>query len=76
MRKLTVGMAMVGLGLTLAACNKSEPAANEAVVEETAPAAGEAMDANMSMEMNAVDANAVDANAADGNVTEQGSTDH
>ena len=76
MRKLVASMAVIGLSMAIGACNKTEPAANEAVVEETAPVADEAMDANAAMEMNAADVNAADANAADGNATEQGSTDH
>ena len=65
MRKYLTGAALVAISLSIAACNKAEPA-NEAVTEE--PLANEAMDANMDMGMdaNAVDANATaDANAAD-----------
>ena len=81
MRKLLVGVAAVAISMSMTACNKAEePTANEAVVEE--PMANETLDANASMDMNAMDANAVDANAttdanaADANATEQGSTDH
>ncbi len=80
MRKLLIGAAAVAISLSMTACKKTEPAANEAVAEE--PMANETMDANATMDMNATDANAVDgnaamdANAADANATEQGSTDH
>ena len=80
MRKYLMGVTMVAISMSIAACNKTEPAANEAVVEE--PMANETMDANAAMDMNATDANAtdanatMDANAADANATEQGSTDH
>ena len=81
MRKLLVGVAAVAISMSMTACKKAEDtAANEAVVEE--PMANEAVDANMTMDANAVDANATDANAAadanaaDANATEHGSTDH
>lgn len=79
MRKLLIGSAILGLSMAIVACNKTETAngaaANEVVVEETAPAANDMMDANAT-DANAMDANAMDANAADANATEQGSTDH
>ena len=80
MRKYLMGVTMVAISMSIAACNKTETATNEAVVEE--PMANEVVDANAAMDANAVDANAVDANAAmdanatDANATEQGSTDH
>jgi hypothetical protein len=75
MRKLLIGVAAVAISMSMAACKKTEPAANEAVAEE--PMANDAMDANAMMDANATDANAaMDANAADANATEQGSTDH
>jgi hypothetical protein len=76
MRKLLIGSAILGLSMAIVACNKTETAndaaANEVVVEETAPVANDVMDANAAMDANAT----MDANAADENATEQGSTDH
>lgn len=69
MKSFMTGMAVV-LAVTVAACQRQEPAddADQAgaasEVIETAPA-----------DANAVDANAATDNSAD-NVTEQGSTDH
>ena len=69
MRKYLMGVALVAISMSIAACNKTEPATNEAVAEE--PMANESMDANAAMDMNAVDANAVDANAtADANAAD------
>jgi hypothetical protein len=74
MRKILTGMAAIALGMSMTACNKSEPAANEATNEAVAeePMANETMDANATMDMNAsedmnaaTDANAADANAAE-----------
>ena len=75
MRKYLIGTAMVGLCLTMTACNKAEePAAtNETVVEEAAPVANEG-DMN-GMDMNAADANAADAGAADANAADANATE-
>jgi hypothetical protein len=80
MRKLLTGTAMVAMSLAIGACNR-EPAATNDVVADTNTEVlvdeNAAMDANASIDANAMDANAsMNADDATNNVTEQGSTDH
>lgn len=80
MRKLLTGVAIAALGMAIGACNR-EPAATNDVVTDTNTEVlvdeNAAMDANATMDANAMDANAtMNANDAANNVTEQGSTDH
>jgi hypothetical protein len=80
MRKLLTGTAMVAMSLAIGACNR-EPAATNDVVADTNTEVlvdeNAAMDANATMDANAMDANAtMNADDATNNVTEQGSTDH
>jgi hypothetical protein len=80
MRKLLTGTAMVAMSLAIGACNR-EPAATYDVVADTNTEVlvdeNAAMDANASIDANAMDANAtMNADDATNNVTELGSTDH
>jgi hypothetical protein len=82
MRKLLTGVAIVALGMAIGACNREPAATNDVVADtntntEVLVDENAAMDANATMDANAMDANAtMNADDATNNVTEQGSTDH
>ena len=76
MRKITYGLLFAGAAMTIAGCNREEPApeANTAVVEETEVPPSESAD-NLD---NAADnmTNSTTDNAVTGNADDLGSTDH
>ena len=76
MRKITYGLLFAGAAMTIAGCNREEPApeANTAVVEETEVPPSESAD-NLD---NAADnmTNSTADNAVTGNADDLGSTDH
>ena len=75
MRMILTGAALLALGGSLSACNKTaEPAADDNAAIVAVPAENEALDANAAVANEAAPvANEADANDT---VTEQGSTDH